>query len=104
MVLLGWQLIVSEVPLYTLNESSEIKGTHRPRAVSLAYVSKHRIPLGPVLVFISEQPFFGLEAGSYVRLIGSCISQLEAQEPRRTCNESKEEEEDPSSGPPFHST
>jgi len=34
-----------------------------------------------------------LEAGSYLRLIHSCITQLKAQGPSRTCNESKEEEE-----------
>jgi len=33
------------------------------------------------------------EAGSYLRLIDSCITQLKAQGPSRTCNESKEEEE-----------
>jgi len=32
------------------------------------------------------------EAGSYLRLIDSCITQLKAQGPSRTCNESKEEE------------
>ena len=31
------------------------------------------------------------EAGSYLRLIDSCITQLKAQGPSRTCNESKEE-------------
>ena len=30
--------------------------------------------------------------GSYLRLIDSCITQLKAQEPSRTCNESKEED------------
>jgi len=35
------------------------------------------------------------EAGSYLRLIDSCITQLKAQGPSRTCNESKEEEELP---------
>ena len=34
------------------------------------------------------------EAGSYVRLIDSCITQLKAQGPSRICNESKEEEEE----------
>ena len=34
------------------------------------------------------------EAGSYLRLIDSCITQLKDQGPSRTCNESKEEEED----------
>ena len=33
----------------------------------------------------------GTEAGSYLRLIDSCITQLKAQGPSRTCNESKEE-------------
>ena len=35
----------------------------------------------------------GSEAGSYLRLIDSRITQLKAQGPSRTCNESKEEEE-----------
>ena len=34
------------------------------------------------------------EAGSYLRLIDSCTTQLKAQGPSRTCNESKGEEED----------
>ena len=34
----------------------------------------------------------GTEAGSYLRLIDSCITQLKAQGPSRICNESKEEE------------
>ena len=38
--------------------------------------------------------FSGFEAGSHVRLIDSCISQLEDQDPFRTCNESEEEEEE----------
>ena len=33
------------------------------------------------------------EAGSYLRLIDSCITQLKAQRPSRTCNKSKEKEE-----------
>ena len=33
------------------------------------------------------------EAGSYLRLIDSCITQLKAQGPSRTCNESYQEEE-----------
>ena len=36
---------------------------------------------------------FGTEASSYLRLIDSCTTQLKAQGPSRTCNESKEEEE-----------
>jgi len=34
------------------------------------------------------------EAGSYSRLIDFCITQLKVQGPSRTCNESKEEEEE----------
>ena len=40
----------------------------------------------------------GLEAGSYLRSIDSCVTQLMVQGPSRTCGESKEddeEEEDP---------
>jgi len=33
-----------------------------------------------------------IEAGSYLRLIGFCITPLKAQGPSRTCDESKEEE------------
>ena len=33
-------------------------------------------------------------AGSHLRLIDSCITQLKAQGPSRTCNESKEEDEE----------
>ena len=35
----------------------------------------------------------GSEAGSYLRLIDSFITQIKTQGPSRTCNESKEEEE-----------
>ena len=34
------------------------------------------------------------KAGSYLRRIDSCITQLKAQGPSRTCNDSKEEEEE----------
>ena len=36
----------------------------------------------------------GSEEGSYLRLIDSCITQLKAQGPSRTCAESEEEEEE----------
>jgi len=36
----------------------------------------------------------GTEAGSHLRLIDSCITQIKAQGPSRTCTESKEEEEE----------
>ena len=45
------------------------------------------------------------EADSYLRLIDSCITQLKAQGPSRTCNESKEEVQNSESDyrviPPF---
>jgi len=34
----------------------------------------------------------GTRAAGYLRLIDSCITQLKAQGPSRTCDESKEEE------------
>jgi len=37
--------------------------------------------------------FSGSGAGSYLRRIDSCITQIKAQGPSRTCDESKEEEE-----------
>ena len=36
----------------------------------------------------------GSEAGSYLKPIDSCITQLKAQGPSRTCNESQEEGEE----------
>ena len=38
--------------------------------------------------------FYKRWRGSYFRLIDSCITQLKAHGPSRTCNESEEEEED----------
>ena len=38
----------------------------------------------------------GSKTVAYLRLIDSCITQLKAQGPSRTCNESKEEEEEAS--------
>ena len=38
----------------------------------------------------STETCSGSEAGSYLRLIDSSITQLKAQGPSRTCNESKE--------------
>jgi len=46
--------------------------------------------------FHTCDPLYPAEAGSYLRLIDSCITQLTAQGPFRTCNESKAEEEEPS--------
>ena len=47
----------------------------------------------------------GSEAGPYLRLIDSCITQLKAHGPSRTCNEITEEEEETSedaSAPPHN--
>jgi len=41
-----------------------------------------------------DTPGSGSEVGSYLRLIDSYFTQLDAQGPSRTCNESKEEEAD----------
>jgi len=50
-----------------------------------------RFPSTPAIVSSSPS---AKEAGSYLRRINSCITQLKAQGPSRTCNESKEEEEE----------
>jgi len=42
------------------------------------------------------------EVGSYLRLMDSCISQLKAQGPSRTCNESKEEKREVTFDPSTH--
>ena len=42
----------------------------------------------------SQKCVVATEEGSYLRLIDSCITQLKAQGPSRTCNESKEDEEE----------
>jgi len=66
--------------------------------------SNTKVPLGPTasaLLAVALSVFggcvpplcCGTQAGSYLRLIDSCITQLKAQGPR-TCNESKEEEEE----------
>ena len=73
----------------TCNESKEEEEASQPDAEN---------PFIFVLVVKVENNNFtemccGTEAGSYLRLIDSCITQLKAQGPSRTCNESKEEEE-----------
>jgi len=54
-------------------------------ARDLAPFSDSRSPL------VFSEMCCGTMAGSYLRLIDSCITQLKAKEPSRTCNESKEE-------------
>ena len=56
--------------------------------------------MGPTLRRLSHRSHYftemcsGSEAGSYLRLIDSCITQLKAQGPSRTWNERKEEAEE----------
>jgi hypothetical protein len=57
------------------------------RSVLLILASQNRTDVNHFTEMCS-----GSEAGSYLRLIDSCITQLNAQGPSRTCNESKEEE------------
>ena len=48
----------------------------------------------PISLKIITEMCSGSEAGSYLRLIDSCITPLEAQGASRTCNESEEEEQE----------
>ena len=65
--------------------SLEYEPSSEPLHISKVYnVTRHDLQVRGVVV---------TEAGSYLRLIDSCITQLEAHGPSRTCNESKEEEE-----------
>ena len=57
-------------------------------------------PLGVGLFLVSEVPLYrhvchrsASEKDSHLRLTGSCITQLKAPGPSRTCNESEEDEE-----------
>ena len=61
----------------------------------------HRLEPEPRRVRVASDPCASenrcvvvTEAGSYLRLIDFCITELKAQGPSRTCNESKEEEEE----------
>ena len=49
--------------------------------------------VGRVFAAPQDSVLMMVGARSYLRLIDSCIMQLKAQGPCRTCNESKEEEE-----------
>jgi len=70
-ILGGWVFLMSEVPLYlTAATTFHVKSTALPAGV----VSQ--LPgLGPCFTEMCRGP----EAGSYLRLIGSCITQLKAQ-------------------------
>ena len=56
-------------------------------------LQKLEVPIlgGPDIENHSTELCSGSEVGSYLRITDSCTTQLKAQEPSRTCNESKEE-------------
>ena len=66
---------------------------HLPRVI---YITTYTSHLGAALALKNyfTEVCSGSEAGSYSRSIDSCITQLKAEEPPRTCNESGEEEEE----------
>jgi len=76
---------MSEVPLYQSQA-----GHHRH---ALNHVAKPSKITTQMYKEILNRCVVVTEAGSYLRLIDFCITQLKAQGPSRTCNESKEEEE-----------
>ena len=88
-----------EVPLYLLcYVSAALAGCCRMDSISTSCsciddLRGIKSPSGPSWRTRDVQTCSGSEAGSYLRLIDSCIAQLQAQGPCRTCNESKEEEE-----------
>ena len=55
------------------------------------YAVLYSLDSGPAMNSHSTEMCTGSEEGSYLRLIDYCITQLNAQGPSRTCNESKEE-------------
>ena len=60
-----------------------VTGPSRSLSLKLSDTGEEMVP--PII--------YGSEAGSYLRLIDSCITQFKAQGPPRACSESKEEEE-----------
>jgi len=85
---------MSEVPL---NSASLVdQRSQRPRRTT-----RRILELRAVLNWYSSQfknnhfteMCCGTEAGSYLRLIDSCVTQLKAPGPSRTCNECKEEDQ-----------
>ena len=71
---------MSEVPLYR-------KASMPTRGIAAPVIS------GAMRATLSPE-VDAFETGTYLRHIDSCITQLKAQGPSRTCNESKQEEED----------
>ena len=76
---------MSEEPLYGIQKGATARrdeGGGRMRVFPLTLAGAVRWRVGQS------------KLGSYLRLIDSCITQLKAQGPSRTWNESKEEEEE----------
>ena len=67
----------------------------RPKSLKHSKLSRLRLEAVLLIPILG-----GSEAGSYLRLIDSCITQLKAQGPSGTCNEKKEEEEGSATAPP----
>ena len=83
------RFLISEVPLYGLPADLEVEGLgvgqrHRCLAVVCQRGRQHSALGGYGLCS-------GSEAGSYLRLTDCCITQLKAQGPSRTCDESTAE-------------
>ena len=76
-------------------EKTTIEGPAVEEVVGVVRVHHRRLVLR---VSLSTEMCSGSEAGSYLRLIDSCITQLKAQGPSRTCNENKQDEETTSPG------
>ena len=81
---------MSEVPLYMPKQEDDVSYEQGTPLMS-------EVPASRSAPSSFEPSSCGTEAGSYLRRIDSCITQLKAQGPSRTCNESKAEEEEPSS-------
>ena len=75
---LGWQTIIELPSLVCGTNSSTLEAKDADLGAAKA----------------ENRGVVATEAGSYLRLIDCCITQLKAQRPSRTCNESKEEEEE----------
>ena len=63
------------------------------RGQQLCHTGEVSVTLSKQIPFRDSAPSCGHEAGSYLRLIDSCITQLKPQENSRTCSESEEEEQ-----------
>ena len=93
------QLLYRNVQRFRAGLVFKARGLNRPFSRSFSPASERRgnnlEVLKPDARGFPRQPSTTCsEAGSYLRLIYSCITQLKAQWPSRTCNESKEEEEE----------